>query len=180
MLTIRQARASDCDAICGVHRAAIVHHYSPVHGDEAQIWAELLRPDSYREAIDAGNIILAEEAGTALGFAEFNCGSGQIDVGVLPEAEKRYIASALLAVIETEARSRGLESLRVHALVNAEGMYMACGFEVSGGVEVPLSGSVTLPCITMLKRLQYAEPRPERRKNGKPAVEVDRNTSTEA
>ena len=182
MLTIRQARSSDCDAICGVHRAAVVHHYTPAHGDEAKKWSELLQPAAYQPAVEKGSMILAEEAGHALGFAEFDGDTGQIEMSVLPEAERRYIASAMLAVIETEARTRGLENLRVHVLVNSERMYTACGFVVSGAVEVPLSATVTLPCITMEKRLVYAERRTDRRRNGngKPADEVDRNAAPEA
>lgn len=179
MLTIRQARSSDCEAVCGLQRAAIVHHYSPVHGDGAKKWAELLQPDSYRERIETGSMILAEQSGQALGFANFNGDTGEIEMSVLPEAEKRYIASALLAVIETEARKRGLESLRVSALVNSERMYTACGFEVSGAVEVPLSAAVSVPCIAMQKRLAYNEQREERRRNGKSA-EVDRNAAPDA
>jgi putative acetyltransferase len=181
MLTIRQARTSDCEAVCGIHRAAIVHHYSRVHGDEANKWAELLRPDSYKNSAESGSMILAEEAGHALGFADFNDDTGEINMSILPEAEKRYVASALLAVVETEARKRGLDTLRVDAMVNTERMYIACGFEVSGAVEVPLSGAVTLPCIALQKQLVYTEPRPERRRsgNGKP-VEVDRNAAPDA
>ncbi len=182
MLTIRQARTSDRESICGIHRAAVVHHYSPTHGVEAEKWAELLRAESYTEPIEDGVMIVAEEGAVALGFAEFNADSGQIEMGVLPDAEKRFIVSALLAVIETEARTRGLDVLRVNALVNTERMYKACGFEVTGATEVPLSGTVTLPCVAMEKRLKYAEPRPERRKNGngKTSSEVDRKPTPDA
>jgi putative acetyltransferase len=179
MLTIRQARTADCEALCGIYRAAIVHHYSRVHGDEAKNWAKLVQPDAYRSATENGSMIIVEEMGHPLGYANFNLETGDIEISVLPEAEKRYIASALLAVIETEARTRGLESLRVNALVDSERMYTACGFDVVGAMEVPLSGTVTIPCIAMQKRLVYTNQRPERRRNGK-AVEVDRTAAPDA
>jgi N-acetylglutamate synthase-like GNAT family acetyltransferase len=167
MLTIRQAQQSDCDAMCTVQRAAIVHHYTRNHGVEsAQRWAKLVRTDICQQWLSSEMVIVAEELDTVLGFAQFNGDSGNVEVSVLPDAEKRAIPAALLAVIETEARSRGLESLLLSAMLNSERLYIGSGFSVIGAGEIPLSDGTGLSCVRMKKVLQYAEPRPERRRNG--------------
>lgn len=168
MLTIRQAHQSDCDAICELHRAALVHHYAPTHGEEtARRWAGLLRTDICVDWLASGMTIVAEETNSLLGFAQFNGETGDIEICVLPEAEKRAIASALLAVIETEARTRGLDSLRLCAMLNSERLYIPSGFAGIGAGEIPLSIDASLPCVKMEKLLQYTEPRPERRRTAR-------------
>ena len=183
MLTIRQARPSDCDAMCDIHRAAIVHHYSRTHGQEtAHGWAASLRKDICERWLASEMTVVAEEPGAFLGFAQFDGDNGAIAICVLPEAEKRAIASALLAVVETEARTRGLDSLRLSAMLNSERLYIPSGFSVTGATEEPLSNDVSLPCIRMEKQLQYSEPRPERRRTALVRVGpgVDPDGSAEA
>ena len=166
MLTIRQARASDCQAMCDIDRAAILQRYAPTHGDEtARQWAESLTPDTSERRLSAEMTIVAEESNSLLGFARFDGETGEIDIGVLPDAEKRAIASALLAVIETEARTRGLDTLRLSAMLNSERLYTPAGFVGLGAGEMRIGGAFTLPCVRMEKQLQYAEPRPERRRS---------------
>src|SRR5689334_755943 len=121
MLTIRQAQLSDCDAMCSIQRAAILHHYSATHGeDTARNWSAGVSADVCRLWLASEMAIVAEEGHSLLGFAQFDGETGSIEICVLPEAEKRAIASALLAVIETEARTRGLDSLRLCALLDSE------------------------------------------------------------
>jgi GNAT superfamily N-acetyltransferase len=165
MLTIRQAFPSDCDAMCAVHRSAIVHHYAPTHGDQtAQTWAGRVCPDICQHWLSTRMTIVAEEAKSLLGFAQFNGESGAIEICVLPEAEKRPLASALLAVIETEARTRNLDTLRLCAMLGSERLYIPAGFAATGSGEIRLSGDLHLPGVRMEKQLQYSEPRPERRR----------------
>jgi GNAT superfamily N-acetyltransferase len=165
MLTIRQALPSDCDAMCEIHRAAIVHHYAATHGVEAaQNWARGIRTEICERWLASEMTIVAEEPGCLLGFAQFDGESGAIEICVLPEAEKRAIASALLAVIETEARTRGLDTLRLCAMLNSERLYVPSGFTASGATEILLGEEVRIPGVRMEKQLQYAEPRPERRR----------------
>src|SRR5689334_145669 len=177
MLTIRQARPSDCDAMCGIDRSAILHHYAPTHGDEtAGKWAAALTSDVCVHWLASEMTIVAEEASSLLGFAQFDGETGEIEICVLPEAEKRAIASALLAVIETEARTRGLDTLRLAAMLNSERLYSPSGFKGSGVGEMRLGRDLTLPCVRMEKQLQYSEPRPERRRSlVRVGSEVDRN-----
>ncbi len=182
MLTIRQARESDCDAMCDIDRAAIVHHYTPTHGGEiARKWADSLTKDICDHWLASEMTIVAEESDSLLGFAQFDADSGEIEICVRPEAQNRAIASALLAVIEAEARTRGLDALRLSAMLNAERLYTPCGFIGTGAAEMRLGRDLALPCVRMEKRLQYAEPRPERRKSlVRASSEVDRNGGADA
>lgn len=168
MLTIRQARAGDCDSICTLHRSAILHTCAQPYGQEAaQDWARQLLPTAYEGAIAAGNVVVVEENGQLLGFTQFDAEQGEIDaLYAHPEAEKRGIASALLVIVEDEARARGLKSLRLRALASAEVFYAAAGYATVGPSEHCLPEGAKLPCIRMEKHLDYEAPRPERRRNG--------------
>jgi GNAT superfamily N-acetyltransferase len=166
MLTIRQARASDCDSMRDIERSAIVQHYAPTHGaDTANNWAASLTKDACDRWLASGMTIVAEEASALLGFAQFNGETGDVDICIHPSAEKRAIAAALLAVVETEARTRGLDSLRLSAMLNSERLYTTSGFVGTGAAEMRLTTDLSLPCIRMEKLLQYAETRPERRRS---------------
>ncbi|MGH9523882.1 MAG: GNAT family N-acetyltransferase, partial [Terriglobales bacterium] len=126
MLTIRQARDTDCDAICAIQRAAIVRHYSRTLGEEvARARAESVDAAALERSIEAGTVIVAEEIGTLLGFAQFNGATAEIELSCNADAETRAIPAALLAVIETEARSRGLKALKVRAMTGTESMYIS-------------------------------------------------------
>ena len=167
MLTIRQAKPTDCDAMCEVQRASILEHYSRTHGEEsARRWAEEVSSEICRERLNSAMVIVAEETGTLLGFAHFEGETGDVEVLATREAEQRAIPGALLAVIETEARTRGIDALRLRAMLNTEKLYVPSGFSVSGAAEPTFAAGSTLPCLKMGKRLHYAEPRPDRRRNG--------------
>ena len=165
MLTIRQARPTDCDAMCNAQRDAILQHYSASHGADAERWAASVDRGLCERRLASGMTIVVEESNALLGFAQFDTGNGAIDICVVPEAEKRAIASALLAVVEAEARNLGLDVLRLSAMLSAERLYLPAGYVVAGGGEMTLGHEAVLPCIIMEKRVQYSEHRPERRRS---------------
>ena len=174
MLTIRQAHESDRDAMCDLYRSAILHQYTATHGEEkARQWAAALDVEMCERWLASEMTIVAEESNSLLGFGQFDADTGDIAMCVLPEAEKRAIGSALLAVIETEARTRGVDVLRLCALLNSERLYMPSGFTGTGVGEIPLSNGMKLPCVCMEKRLVYTEPRPERRRTARVGAGVD-------
>jgi predicted N-acetyltransferase YhbS len=172
MLTIRQARETDCQALCAVQRAAIVRHYSRKLGEaDARARAELVDAAALGRTIEAAMVIVAEEGGSLLGFAQFDAATGEIELSCSGDAEQRAIPAALLAVIETEARSRGLGTLNVHAMLGTESLFTPSGFGSAPRRTGQEAGDGSLPTLKLEKRLVYAEPRPERRRNGggKPA-----------
>ena len=147
-----------------VQRAAIERHYTRSLGEEkARESAAKVDAAGVRRGVEAGMAIVAEETGALLGFAEFNGATGEIDLCCRPDAEQRAIPAALLAVIETEARSRGLDTLSLRAMPETESLYAASGF--AAVQPLPAAGD-SLPRIRLEKRLVYSEPRPERRRNG--------------
>ena len=167
MLTIRQARDTDREAICEVHRAAVLHTCAEVHGEDvAAKWAGLLLPETHEPSAGTRALLVAEEAGCVLGFAQFDQASGEVEaVYTHPGTEKRGIGSALLVIIEDDARARGVDVIRLRAATSAERFYAAAGYAVVGAAEYAIAEGATLPCIRMEKRLDYEEPRPERRRN---------------
>jgi GNAT superfamily N-acetyltransferase len=169
--------------MCDLYRAAILHHYSPTHGEQAaRGWAGSLRGEVFGACLASGMTIVAEEMGVLLGLALFEPDSGGIEICILPDAEKRAIASALLAVIETEARTRGLDSLRLCAMLNSERLFIPSGFAVTGPGEDPVARAARLPCVRMEKPLQYAEFRPDRRRTAlaRMGTEVDLDGGADA
>lgn len=166
MLTIRQAQPSDCDAMVDIHRSAIAHYYASTHGEEiARDWAASVTSDVCAHWLASEMTIVAGEADSLLGFARFDGDSGDIDICVRPEVEKRAIAAALIAVVEAEARTRGIYILHLSAMLNAERVYTASGFVGIDAGEMRLGRDLVLPCIRMEKRLHRAEPRAERRRS---------------
>jgi N-acetylglutamate synthase-like GNAT family acetyltransferase len=171
MLTIRQARASDCDAICEARQDAILRHCSASHGEQAaHAWADGLTPDGCAQWLRSKMVIVAEEAGNVLACAGFDPATGEIEVAAKEAAEHRAIPAALVAVIEAEARARDLDRLRVLAVPGAEKFFTACGFNVDATQASPAEHAV--PSVKLSKRLVYPEPRPERRRNGSSSASV--------
>lgn len=166
MLTIRQARASDRDAICVARRDAIVRHCGPSHGDRmAHKWADSVDGESCAQWLTSRIVIVAEEHGLMLAFAGFDPNRAELEVVATETAEQRAIPAALVAVVEAEARARELDRLRVVAVAGSEKLYTVCGFHVD--THQPTEGaSQGPPEVRLSKKLLYAERRPERRRNG--------------
>lgn len=166
MLTIRQARSSDCDAMWEARRDAIVRHCGPSHGEKvARKWAAAVDGNSCAEWLESRMVVVAEEHGLMLAYAGFDPTSSELELVATETAEQRAIPAALIAVVEAEARARELDRLRVLAVAGTEKFFTGCGFSVDSH-QPSDSAHAGPPAIRMSKRLVYTEPRPERRRNG--------------
>jgi hypothetical protein len=167
MLTIRQARPSDCDAICAVHRDAILRHCSTgAAAKQAREWADRMTAEFCEQWLESTMVIVADELGTLLAFAAFDPANGHIEVSATRAAEERAIPAALVAVVEAEARVRDLDVLRVLAMPGSDKLFTGYGYAVEQGHAAATPSLPGPPSIPLSKKLTYLEPRPERRRNG--------------
>jgi ribosomal protein S18 acetylase RimI-like enzyme len=108
--------------------------------------AETWEQDGVDARVRAGEVILAEEDGAALGFAEFKRGTDAAlwlqTIYVRPAARRRGIAKALLQELAAEARERGMSHLALEVLTDngdARAVYDRLGFsEFSRSLAVPV------------------------------------------
>ena len=167
MLTIRQARPSDCDAICAVHRDAILRHCSSGATEkQARGWADSMTAEFCEQWLETTMVIVGEELGTLLAFAAFDPSNGHIEVCATRAAEERAIPAALVAVVEAEARTRDMDMLRVLAMPGSDKLFIGYGYAVEQGHAAVTPRLPGPPPIPLSKKLTYLEPRPERRRNG--------------
>lgn len=169
MVTVRDARPADAEAVMAAHVAAI-EAGGPDAYDDAQVaaWAE--RPggaDPYREhARDDDHVfVVAERDGDVVGFGHLVPPDAGADAGSdRPEGEVRAVyvhgdhagegvGRALLARLEAAARERGLEALSLSASLNAVGFYERHGYERVAESVHETTGGVELPVVEMRKSL---------------------------
>lgn len=102
------------------YRPAQIEAWAAAPGDSAA-WDERMR---------ARIVFVAEAAGRLMGFIQFEP-PDHIDMTyVHPEHQRMGVASALLAALETEVRSRGAAMLNVEASITSRPFFLARGFEV--------------------------------------------------
>jgi GNAT superfamily N-acetyltransferase len=91
------------------------------------------------EQIAAGQVFVAELAGTVVGFsAVLPRADGDVELDGLfvePSAWKGGIGRLLVERCCEYARSEGASSLHVIGNPHAKGFYLACGFEIGGTQE---------------------------------------------
>lgn len=160
-ISCRPALASDAPAMVDVHYAAVRavdrRHYS----DEVlSAWSP--PPDSNRRAWLAD---LVSQSSTLCTVA---VADGEIIVGfcialpeqallkalyVHPDRSGHGIGQALLRKVEARCRELGLAHLELNASCNAEAFYRRCGYEALGPVVQPLTDTVAMKAIRMVRRL---------------------------
>ncbi|MEU7992792.1 GNAT family N-acetyltransferase [Rothia amarae] len=124
--------------------------WAPVNYNVQQWAAQRSKADTFVATVD----------GISAGFADLIEGSGQTLLGeilidmlfVRPPYQGQGIASALLAQVQEEARTRGATALVVQASKTARAFFERHGFKVKQENQVPLRGEV-LTNFTMKKKL---------------------------
>lgn len=160
-ISYRPATAGDAPAIVDVHYAAVQavdrRHYS----DEVlAAWSPL--PDATRRQW------LADLVSRESTLCTVAVSSGDAIVGfciAIPEAALlkalyvqpgftgQGIGQGLLSEMEARCRALGLEALELNASHNAEAFYRSCGYEARGPVVQPLTDTVSMEAIRMIKQL---------------------------
>ncbi len=158
MLSIRSATEDDAKPILDLRKASI-RAFGPegYHDEQVDAWAaQPLGVAPYLESIrdESKYVIVAEEAGEIAGFGRLELDTGVLSaVYVHPEYARNGLGSSLLSHLESVARNVGLDSLSLHASLNAADFYEANGYERIETVEHEVFGGVELACVEMRRNL---------------------------
>ncbi len=158
MPSIRPANEEDADSILDLREESI-RAFGPegYHDEQVDAWAEQpLGTAPYLESIrdESESVIVAVAAGGLVGF-----GRVELDLGILsavyvhPDYARDGVGSSLLSHLESTARRAGMESLSLHASLNAVDFYEASGYERVETVEHEVAGGVELACVEMVRDL---------------------------
>jgi GNAT superfamily N-acetyltransferase len=158
--TVRPAVAGDAAAMVEVHCAAVQaidrEHYSdevlsawspPPDASRCDWLADLISRDSTL------CLVAVPGSDAVVGFC-----IALPDLALLkalyvhPAYNGRGIGQELLRQVETRCLALGLATLELNASYNAEAFYRRCGYEALGPVVQPLTDTVTMGAIRMVRR----------------------------
>jgi putative acetyltransferase len=127
-------------------------HYT---AEQIEAWAGLRRPDDYQPGIEAGQMVVAEYEGQAVGFGTIDLETKQVQaVYVSPDHARRGVGTAVLETLEQKSVEAGIDALRLSASLNAVPFYRKAGYqEVERTTHRLEGGATTIPCVVMEKRL---------------------------
>jgi putative acetyltransferase len=150
--------------ICAVHVASIRELCTADYtAEQIDGWAGGKHPDRYRRAMAAGErmfvaeVQTGEAGGAVIGLAGIH-GNEIRAVYVHPDHVGCGVGGALLAALEEQARSDGIESLALHSTLNARSFYLKHGYRDEGETVFSLRPGLELPCVKMTKRLPAQGP----------------------
>lgn len=160
-VSYRPAVVGDAPAMLDVHHAAVQavdrRHYSgevlsawspPPDASRSRWLADLIGRDSTLSTVAiAGGVAIA---GFCIAIPEQALLRA---LYVHPERAGQGIGHGLLREMERRCRALGLESLELNASFNAAAFYRRCGYEAQGPVAQPLTDTVSMGAVRMVKRL---------------------------
>ena len=141
-MQVREATASDADAVRRVHRASIEGLATESYDrEQVDAWAAGCESADYAAAIRADDMayLVAERDGRVVGFGslklvppegyETAVDAAVTGVYVHPSVAREGVGSHLYAELERRARGRGVRRLGLEASRNAVPFYEAHGYE---------------------------------------------------
>jgi putative acetyltransferase len=155
MVTVREAREADAEAILDLHIASI-RAFGPETYDDEQVeaWAYKEGGPSYPIGHPEHVVLVAERAGEIAGFGDIAPPECELyAVYVHPEHAGEGVGTAILDLLERTASDHGCDRLELTASKNAVGFYAQAGYERIEAVDHEPSGphDVTLKCVRMRK-----------------------------
>jgi putative acetyltransferase len=125
--TIRRAAPGDHDALIEVFRRSVREVASRDYSAK-QIEAWSSGPLDWRDGMGNRVVFAAEQNGALVGFIQYDP-PDHIDMTYVDPAHlRRGVASALLTVLEAEARLRKVTVLHVEASSTSKPFFEACGY----------------------------------------------------
>lgn len=153
-MRIRPYRADDLSPITELFRESVHHvgarHYSR---EELEAWAPAaLRPADWQPRLARNSVLIAEDRGEIVGFAELSPDRFIDMIYVHKDRQAQGIASALLAALEAKARGDGIERLETNASRVAKPFFLRRGFSLVAA-QVVERGGVQIENFRMEKTL---------------------------
>jgi putative acetyltransferase len=153
-MNLRPYVPADAEALARVYRDSVTLLGAQGY-DEAQVsvWASFADDlSSFRERLERGLTVVAEEDGIPVAFAQLNPADHVQFLYCAPSHARRGIATALYSWLELFAAQRGEEALTTDASRVSRGFFEKMGFEVVESETVERSG-VILERFKMRKAL---------------------------
>ena len=159
LTVLRPALPSDCDHIYTAHRYAVQYTCDQSYDRRVlTAWSALLRPESYREALnDPAKVVwVVEYQGKIRGFFQFDLKEAQLDaLYVHPFVHNRGLGTALLTRAEEIIAHAGFGFMKLYASLNSVSFYQLNGYKSLGEAILPLNRDVSVKCELMRKYLDY-------------------------
>lgn len=140
---VRRYQAGDAEQVAQLFfdtvRTVNLAHYSE---DQVRAWAPEVNPERWHEKMSSSYGIVAADGDNVLGFSNLT-EDGYLDcLFVHRDAQRRGVGKALMAEIESAARSLGLERLTSDVSHNAKPIFEAQGYTVVTPQRVEKRGQV--------------------------------------
>ena len=159
LTVLRPALPSDCDHIYTAHRYAVQYTCDQSYDRRVlTAWSALLRPESYREALnDPAKVVwVVEYQGKIRGFFQVDLKEAQLDaLYVHPFVHNRGLGTALLTRAEEIIAHAGFGFMKLYASLNSVSFYQLNGYKSLGEAILPLNRDVSVKCELMRKYLDY-------------------------
>ncbi|WP_231183035.1 GNAT family N-acetyltransferase [Haladaptatus sp. DYF46] len=161
MPSIRHATEADAEPILDLRCAAIrVFGVERYHEEQVERWAaQPLGSAPYVESIrsETESVLVAEVSGELAGFGRVEPDTGVVSaVYVHPDHARNRVGSELLSHLESRARNAGVDSVTLHASLNAVPFYEARGYERISTVIHEVTGGGELACVEMARNISVA------------------------
>ncbi len=161
MPSIRRATEADAEPILDLRGAAIrAFGTERYHEEQVERWAaQPLGSAPYIESIrnESESLLVAEVSGELAGFGRIELETGVVSaVYVHPDHARNRVGSELLSHLESRGRKAGVDSVTLHASLNAVPFYEAHGYERVSTVIHEVTGGVELACVEMARNISVA------------------------
>jgi GNAT superfamily N-acetyltransferase len=151
---IRKAMRADADAAWEIRRAAVMSECANVYPlDQLEQWTGGTASRAFADAVEE-RFLVATVDGHVAGTGMIDLTTGKIDaIFVHPAYMKRGIGAAMMRHLETLARSREIQELKLDSTLNAAPFYRSLGFEGEEITPYRSPRGLTMDCVPMTKRL---------------------------
>ena len=158
MCTIRNATNADKQSIYKVNADSVREVCSSCYSEEdITPWISRLHPSMYEPFIDNGTmkVVMLEDEVVACGCLEqFSDTTALVCcLYVSPSMARKGIGRLILGFLESEAKAKNYECVRLESSLNAEGFYSANGFQVTQRDLLHFIGDHQIQAVLMTKTL---------------------------